>query len=110
MPDYADPLSRTSNPKEWWRRHSPLFVQTVSVASPAGGDMQVWDPGFLRITVRGNVITEITRENHLRAMGYVPFMLVTGIPPMLMSFALEGAQNRNPRPGVDVVLASFALE
>ncbi|MDQ1280931.1 MAG: hypothetical protein QG670_2194 [Thermoproteota archaeon] len=66
LPDYTNPLTKTLNPKKWWKDHSPLFLQTISVTCPFNGDWPTWGVGFLRFIVKGDIITNIKRENHLQ--------------------------------------------
>jgi len=65
LPDCTDPLNKTDNPKKWWQKHSPLFVQTLSAAAPPGSGENL---GALRITIKGDVITHIERIHLIGAL------------------------------------------
>ncbi len=85
LPEYADPLSKSTNPQKWWHDHSPLFVQALSVAAPPPPSKTV---GFLRIVVQNDIITRVERETwpllHAflpQAQASQPFFILASSPP-----------------------------
>jgi hypothetical protein len=54
--DYSTPLNKSASPKEWWQRHSPLFVQTLSVTIPSSSSAA---KGVRYITVEDRLIAQI---------------------------------------------------
>lgn len=64
VPDYPEPLSeiekRSTDPKEWWRQHRPLFVQTLCLGPKPSEDSQP-EVGVLLIKVQNDVITNMKR-------------------------------------------------
>jgi len=82
LPNYHDPLNTTHNKKNWWRQHSPLFVQTHSVCVLHG---EKGKTGVLQINVKQNVINRIQRLNqpyskHKSLPGQAYFILFSSPP------------------------------
>jgi 3',5'-cyclic AMP phosphodiesterase CpdA len=59
LPDYPDPLSKSTDAKKWWQEHSPLQIQTASCSEPPPGS----PAGVLRIVVHNDHITHIKRHH-----------------------------------------------
>ncbi|HLN89664.1 MAG TPA: metallophosphoesterase [Candidatus Binatia bacterium] len=94
LPEYPDPLNKTTDPQKWWKDHSPLFIQTESVAYP--NDWQKYQNafpkptspiGFLRIIVKNDVIVCVEREKLLSPPLFTtipsgqPFFILASSPP-----------------------------
>ncbi len=61
-PNYPDPLSKSSSPLAWWKKHSPLFVQTQGLK----------DGQAILVKVQNDVITETERITFKKAKSLPP--------------------------------------
>lgn len=57
VPEYADPLDRTSDPRAWWQRH-PLLVLQTGALGPLDHPQATFS-GFRVVTVRDDIVQRI---------------------------------------------------
>lgn len=65
IPPYSNPLDRSQNPKEWWDKHKPLFIQGAPLGPMDNRQRSTYpEPNFQGcklITVKNNVIHRIVQ-------------------------------------------------
>ncbi len=79
-PAYLELLNESGDARKWWQDHSPVFVQTVSVAAPPpSGEM-----GIRHVLVRGGTIVRIGGSPPAaprRKEASQPWFTLAGSPP-----------------------------
>ncbi len=100
VPPYADPLSDTADPREWWDRHKPLLLQTGALG--LWENDQVSFAGARVLRVRANVIERVdfVPMERLHASGYRLSLAEASAPPVLRAHRHVERSRRFGSPGV----------
>lgn len=80
IPPFADPLSTSRNPRDWWEQHRPIFMQSAPLG-PADNNQRRREDGLLPkpnfqgckyIRVENNVIKEIQQVSTYAMRAWLP--------------------------------------